>query len=58
MKVGTLKKKFQELGKNYLVVSFFIRVRKIFSAVILRRVDYGIFNNWTDQGFDFKEKVS
>jgi hypothetical protein len=57
MKVGTLKKKSQELGKNYLVV-FFIRVRKIFSAVILRRVDYGIFNNWTDQGYDFEEKVS
>ena len=39
-----------------MVVSFFIRVRKIFSAVILRRVGYGIFNNWTDESWDTQKK--
>jgi len=32
MKVGTLKKKFQELGENYLVVSFLLG-RKIILSV-------------------------
>ena len=38
------------------MVVFFIRVRKIFSAVILRRVGYSIFNNWIDESWDTQKK--